>query len=260
MKTYARTPGSRNVISNVALGDGPALADELVHPRLGDGAVARLVDVEAVAIARRPTVEAHAEADRGARRRRREDQVDVARLEAVRDRAAGRVEHRVLLADRPLAGERPVVERQTVAAPVAAALAAGVAQVGLRGPQRGPVGGLGEAAGVDADGLLVDAQQPLDRPLGLLVGPFAEVVEADLPVAIDEVDGRPVVVVERAPDGEVVVDDDRVVDAQLAGRAAHVVEIVLEPELGRVDTDDDEPAVAVALVPTPARTAACAAS
>ena len=134
---------------------------------------------------------------------------------------------------------------------VAAALAAGVADVGLRGAQRVPVGGLGEAAGVDADGLLVDAQQLLDRSLGLLVGALAEVVEADAPVAIDEVDGRPVVVVERPPDREVVVDDDRVADAQLARRAAHVVEVVLEPELRRVRADDDEPALAVPLVPTP---------
>ena len=99
--------------------------------------------------------------------------------------------------------------------------------------------------------LLVDAQQLLDRSLGLLVGALAEVVEADPPVAIDEVGGRPVVVLERPPDGEVVVDDDRVADVQLARRAAHVVEVVLEPELGRVRADDDEPAVAIPLVPRP---------
>ena len=66
-----------------------------------------LVDVEAVGIARRLTIEAHREADRGARGRPREDQVEVARLEAVRDRASGRLEHARLLVDRPLAGERP---------------------------------------------------------------------------------------------------------------------------------------------------------
>ena len=89
--------------------------------------------------------------------------------------------------------------------------------------------------------VLVEAQQLLDRSLGLLVGALAEVLEADAPDAIDEVDGRPVVVVERPPDGEVVVDDDRVVDAQVGDRAAHVVEVVLEAELGRVDADDDRP-------------------
>ena len=110
------------------------------------------------------------------------------------------------------------------------------------------------------DELLVDAQQLLDRPLGLLVGALAEVVEPDPPVAVDEVDRRPVVVLERPPDREVVVDDDGVADAELGGRAAHVVEVVLEAELGRVHADDDEPAVAVALVPRPEVRAACAAS
>ena len=114
-----------------------------------------------------------------------------------------------------------------------------------------PVGGLGEPAGVDADGLLVDAEQRLDRSLGLLVGLLAEVREADAPVAIDEVDGRPVVVVERTPDREVVVDHDRVLDAEFADRVAHVVEVVLEAELGRVRADDDEPAVAIPLGPRP---------
>ena len=232
------------------LADALPLADELVHPRLGDGALAGLVDVEAAGITRRLTVEAHGEADRRTRGGRREDQVEIARLEAVRDRAGGRFEDGGLLADRPFAGERPLIEREPVGALVTpAALAAGVAHVGLGGPQGVPVGGLGDARSVDVAGLPVDAQQTLDRPLGLLVRPLAEVVEPDTPVAIDEVDSRPVVVLERPPDGEVVIDDDRVTDAEFACRAAHVLEVVLEPELGRMHADDDEPAVAVPLVP-----------
>jgi len=91
----------------------------------------------------------------------------------------------------------------------------------------------------------------LVRSLGLLVGALAEMVEADAPVAIDEVEGRPVVVLERPPDGEVVVQDDGVADVQFGDSAAHIVEVVLEPELGRVDADDEEPAVAIAIVPRP---------
>lgn len=87
-----------------------------------------------------------------------------------------------------------------------------MAQVGLRGPQRTPVGRLGQAAGVDADELLVHPQELLEGPLDLLVGLLAEVVEPDTPVAVDEVEGRPVVVLEGPPDGEVVIDDDRVAD------------------------------------------------
>ena len=99
--------------------------------------------------------------------------------------------------------------------------------------------------------LLVDAEQLLDRLLGLLVGALAEVLVPDASDAVHEVGGRPVAVVERSPDGEVVVDDDRVVDPEVAGGAADVVEVVLEAELGCVDADDDGPAVVVALVPRP---------
>src|SRR4051795_13323126 len=97
-----------------ALGDCTMLADELVHPRLGDAALTGVVDVEPVGMTGRLTVEEHREADRAARSRRREDQVEVARLEAVRDRAAGRFQRRGLPTHRPLARERPVVEREPV--------------------------------------------------------------------------------------------------------------------------------------------------
>src|SRR4051794_3686533 len=145
------------------------LTDQLVHPRFGDRPFAGLVDVDAVVATRRPAVEAYDEADRRARGRRREDQVQIARLEAVRDRTPGHIEHGGLFADRPRAVQPPLIERQGVGGRVGAALAAGVADVGLRGSQRVPIGRLGEAAGVDVDRLLVDPEELLDRSLGLLV-------------------------------------------------------------------------------------------
>src|SRR3954453_20975902 len=80
-----------------ALGGAATLADELVHPRLIDGAFAEHVDVESVVVPGRLTVEEHGETNRRARGRRREDQVEVARLEAERDRAAGGAERGGLL-------------------------------------------------------------------------------------------------------------------------------------------------------------------
>jgi hypothetical protein len=157
-----------------ARGDRAVLADELVHPRLDQRAFAGLVEVEAVGVPGRLAVEADGESDWSVRVRRREDQIEVARPEAIRDRTGGRFEHGGFLADRPLAGERPLVEREPAGRPVAAAApAAGGTDVGLRRSQCVPVGGLGEAAGVDADGRLVDAQQLLDSSLGLLVGALA---------------------------------------------------------------------------------------
>src|SRR4051794_37959744 len=56
----------------------------------------------------------------------------------------------------------------------------------------------------------------------------------------------------RAPDPVVVVDRDRVVDPSLLGRLPHAVDLVLEGELRRVDSDHDQPVGPVGL--RPART------
>ena len=95
---------------------------------------------------------------------------------------------------------------------VDAALAARAAHVGLGRPQGEPVGGLGETGRLDVDELLVDAQQLLDGPFGLLVRILAEVAKAHAPLLVDQVDRRPGVVAERPPDREVVVDDDWIAD------------------------------------------------
>ena len=54
----ASTPGSRNSISNSAIGDGPRLADQLIQPLLAHRAVALLVNVDAVRGARRLSIDA----------------------------------------------------------------------------------------------------------------------------------------------------------------------------------------------------------
>jgi hypothetical protein len=111
-------------------------------------------------------------------------------VEPERDRAAGGAELGGLVLRRPVAGQRSVIERQPRRRGRAASPAA-VADVGLPGPEGVPVGGLVEPVGVNADGVLVDAQEPLDRSLGLLVVALAEVVETDSAVAIDEVNTSP---------------------------------------------------------------------
>jgi hypothetical protein len=59
------------------------MADELVRPRVGEGAVALVVDVGAAGGARGLPVEAHPEPDRTLGRGRGHDQVQVASLEAI---------------------------------------------------------------------------------------------------------------------------------------------------------------------------------
>ena len=63
-----------------------------------------------------------------------------------------------------------------------------------------PVGRRLDAEPLDGDELALDPEQPLDDALGLLVASFAEVLVADDAVLVDEVERRPVVVGERAPD------------------------------------------------------------
>src|SRR2546423_1719385 len=95
-----------------ALGGATALADELGPPRPIAGAFAELVDVDAAVGAGRLTVEEHSEADRGTLGRRCEDEVEVARVEAERDRAVRGAEDGRLLLDHPVAGHRPLIERE----------------------------------------------------------------------------------------------------------------------------------------------------
>src|SRR5262249_32450993 len=93
------------------VGDGTGLPDELVEPWLHDNAVPVGVDVETVRVARRGSVETHAELRRTGRGRH-EDQMEIARVEAVRDAPVRRVAHRFFPADGPAPLERPLVDAE----------------------------------------------------------------------------------------------------------------------------------------------------
>src|SRR5690349_1911719 len=67
-------------------------------------------------------------------------------------------------------------------------------------------------------------EQILNRPFGLLVVTLAKVVIANASSRIDEIQRRPILIIERAPYGVVVVDSDWVLDSHLAHRAAHVLD------------------------------------
>src|SRR5438552_16796005 len=83
-------------------------------------------------------------------------------------------------------------------------------------------------------------QQPLNQLLGLVVLALAETVPANASARINEVECRPIVIVEGAPDRVVVIDRDGVFDVHLPHRTTDVVDVPFERELGRVYTDDDE--------------------
>ncbi len=101
----------------------------------------------------------------------------------------------------------------------------------------------------DVDAVDVDLEELLDRLLDLRVRLLAEVVEPDAACAVDEVERRPVAVVERSPDRELVVDDDGVVDLEVGDGSPDVREVVLEPELRGMNTDGGEASFGIALRP-----------
>jgi hypothetical protein len=72
---------------------------------------------------------------------------------------------------------------------------------------------------------------------------------AHAPLCVDEIEGRPIVVAEAAPDRIVVVDRDRIRQLHHLHGTTNVVGVVLERELGRVHADDDEPLIPVFLGP-----------
>jgi hypothetical protein len=124
-------------------------------------------------------------------------------------------------------------------------LAALVAEIRLGRPQVVPVGLRLHPDASDGDELALDAEQPLDDALGFVVTCLAEVLVPNHTVRVDEVERRPVVIVEGAPDLVAVVDRDRVVDRSLLRRPSHAVDVMLERELRRVDSDHDQPVVSV---------------
>ena len=69
---------------------------------------------------------------------------------------------------------------------------------------------------------------------------LAKVMLANPSARVDEVQRRPVVVVEGTPDCVVAVDRDRVFDLQLPHRATDVVDVSFEGELRCVHADGDE--------------------
>src|SRR5215211_4806273 len=250
-----------------AVAYGAGLADELVQAWFGDGAVALIVDVGSVGGTHGLAVQVHAEPHRCPWGSRSHDQVQVAGVEAVGDAPVGLVEHDRLPPDRPVTREGPVVEPQPLGDGIdlrgvkdrtvggREVLGALVAEVVLRGPQAGPVGGGLHPTGLDRNQVLADAaaaglaQQLLQDHLGLLVLALAEAMVPNLPLGVDEVERRPIAVPERIPDPIVVVDRDRVVDLQVRGGSADVGEVVLEPELGGVDAEHDQPLVLVLVGP-----------
>lgn len=94
------------------LGDRGRLSDQLMQARFGHRALALLVGIDPVGCPERLAVELHPEPHRLAIGPRPHDQVQVAGPEPMDDLALRSIECRRLSLDRPIARQRPLVERQ----------------------------------------------------------------------------------------------------------------------------------------------------
>src|SRR3984893_13218388 len=125
-------------------------------------------------------------------------------------------------------------------------LCAGVAEIVFRGLQVGPIRLGFDTTGVDRSQLITDAAEPglgqqlLDNSFRLFVSALTELMVSNPPLRIDDVERRPVMVVEGAPDRIVVVDRDGKIDLPVLHSPADVVDVFLESELRRVNADDHE--------------------
>ena len=93
------------------------------------------------------------------------------------------------------------------------------------------------------------AEQRPDRRLGPVVVALAELHVAHMAGGVDQVLGRPVLVLVGVPRGHPVVLGDRIADALAADRRGHVAGVALEGELRRVHADDRQPVRPVRAVP-----------
>ena len=188
-------------------------------------------------------------------------------METVRDPAIGLREDSVLAANPPITRQRPLIERQRCgrglgvnvilirATRGSEILGAIRADIGLRGLDIGHVrGGLDTLAG-DRDGARRDVLVPrltqklLDHMFGLGVIALAKMMRTNATIGVDEVMRRPVLVVEATPDRVVVVDRNGIIDAKAFHGGTNVVDVPLERELRRVNTDDDQALVTILLGP-----------
>ena len=126
-----------------------------------------------------------------------------------------------------------------------------IAGVGLWGPEAGDVGWRLRRHGDRRRPVVADAdvagfcEQLLEDCFALLVFAFAELMMANMPLGIDAIQSRPILVIEGVPYGVVVVERDRIVDPHVLDGPAHIVEVVLEGELGCMHADDDQAVILV---------------
>src|SRR5437773_12043221 len=193
--------------------------------------------------------------------------MQVARVKAIDDASVRFVEGYEAGGYRPIAAERPLIELQRRRRSIGSALADEraarrckalrllTAEIILLRSQIVPVRGNFRPAWIDLHGIVAHsgisgfAQELLNDRLRALVLALAELVMPDLAVRIDDIHGGPITIAECVPYRGVAVDRDGIVDAEHLERRPNVVDVLLEPEFGRVHADHDESLIPVLIGP-----------
>src|ERR1700681_1435725 len=92
-------------------------------------------------------------------------------------------------------------------------------------------------------------QQLLNNQFRLLVFALTELMMSNMSLCIDEIEGRPVLVIESTPYSIVTVDRDRVIDPHLLHRLANPLDVFLDIKFRRVHADHHQPSILVRLGP-----------
>lgn len=135
-------------------------------------------------------------------------------------------------------------------------LGAFISRVVFRRSQASPIGSSFDALSVDRCQLETDAagsdlgEQFLNKPFGLVVSTFAELMMSDAPFCVDDIKGRPGLVIECAPNRIVVIDRDREAHVHVLCSPANVVDVFLECELRCMHANHNQPLVFIFVGPS----------
>ena len=77
---------------------------------------------------------------------------------------------------------------------------------------------------IDAGGSRL-GQQLLNNPFRLFVFALAKVMMSNMPLRIDEIEGRPIVVIEGTPYRIVAIDRDRIIDPHVPRGPANITDV-----------------------------------
>src|SRR3954470_5818317 len=189
----------------LAIGNRARLTDELVETLRGHAAVALRVGVGSMCCLGRLAIDQHAEANRGSRPGRSHDQIYVPRVKAVHDAPVCFLQDDGVAPRRPVSGGRPLVEAQASGCGVHAAVRLVIAEVGFRGLEARPIRRDLKAGAVRGSEIARHAggarlgEELLDHSFRGFVFAFPKMAVAHAALAVEEVDGGPGVVRERAP-------------------------------------------------------------